>query len=164
MKKLLLSIILIISLSLQAQDKDYITSLNSLNKVEALNIATQFTSVGGTKWEFMFEKENKKSYSVFFVKSNLSQERKELLKSEKRVCETGECCSVIFRKKKDNTYKFDYVLLEYKELFPIWKKYFSKDADPDILPNDYLMQEYKDGYTIYKFKPEQLPYWSIDKF
>jgi hypothetical protein len=163
MKKLLLIATLLFTFILQAQDREYIAKLNSLDKNSAVAIAQEYVSAGSSQWEPLYEKENDKSFSVYFINASLSPERKAMLKSEQRQCESGECCSVRFTK-YNGLYKFDYVLMQYKDLFPIWKKYFSANATPEDLPDNLKMQEYKEGYTVYKFKPEEPPYWSIDKF
>lgn len=163
MKKLLLLTALLLTFATQAQDKEYITKLNNLDKASAQSVADEYVLTSTNKWEPMYVKDNEKSFTVYYVNSAVNIDRKKMLVSEMRECESGECCSVRFVK-NNGVYKFDYILMEYEELFPIWKKYFNKDAVSTTLPNDLKSQEYKDGYLIYKFKPEQGPYWSIDKF
>ncbi|RWX00933.1 hypothetical protein [Flavobacterium cerinum] len=174
MKKLLLTALLFTTL-LQAQDKAFIDGLSKMDFDQAKSFANEIVASSRTKWVPLYDKENDKSAAIWFVDASLSPERIDKIKSGKSVCETGECLKVAFTAfyegenknlevKGTKKYKFNSVVMKYLDIFPVWQKYFQPTADVSSLPDNYKLQDYKQGNTLYKFKQENTPYWSLTKF
>ncbi|GGB82870.1 hypothetical protein GCM10007424_23620 [Flavobacterium suaedae] len=155
MKKLLLFALLIISLSLQAQNKGYITGLKKLTLQETSEIASEIASYSNMKLRLYEVKETPaiQTLSYKYVPAELTDEQVSHYKYSAEQAKSFIIVDFSFYMDGENKdlgnigakqYRLNEVKAKYKVVFTYWKKYFRPDAELVTTINSYKHQRFKD--------------------
>ena len=147
MKKFLVAIAFSIATFANGQDFQFIDQIKALpNQEKAIEIATEMASTSTSKLRLYKAKASEKSnmLEVVFVPSEISDQAIESYNVSDS--DKTKFLTVIFAIDKGSS--LNYRLLElqtnYKNMFPIWKRYFKSDANEQITLSDYKSQHLKD--------------------
>lgn len=101
MKKLLFSILALLSITVNAQDYSTINKMQSTNLTEAKALTNQLANLGSTKFELYKEKDSPEYYIMVYLPTGLSADQKE----EMRVNHYDGGIVFRFSKNDNQTYK-----------------------------------------------------------
>jgi len=166
MRRLLLLLALLICFLCQAQDYDYIKTLNSLDKTAAKAFGDKLVAGANTKWIYLYEKANDKSIAEWYIDASVPAATVELIKAGKELTKPGQCLVVRFSQ-MGQSYRFTEVTGKYEDLLPAWQSIFKPDATTENVPTTYNMRELKQKETgiSYKFtKNDNSNYWTLQNW
>lgn len=164
MKRLLALFTLLVGLFCQAQDYDYIKTLNSLDKTAAKAFSDKVAAGSATKWVFLYEKSREKGLSEWYIDASLPVETIELIRQGKELFKPGQCMVVRFEL-LDSAYRFTEVTAKQNDLFRTWQAIFQPAATAENITQSYKMREIKQNETgiNYKFTEDE-GYWTLQNW
>lgn len=175
MRKILLVVLLLISISSFAQD---IAKYRSMSKEEIVQFSNQIGDIIRNEWQFYKEKEFKDNVKLTYIPTGTSVEMLNKIKNVGLDSSGVDYFDVnynIVYEGRDldleikgvRKYQFLSVNLKFKDAFVVWQKYFNNEATIEDVRNykNHTRKIKKENiHWLYKFNKSESPYWTILKF
>lgn len=177
MKKLILLFSLLATLTINAQDVEYMRKIRNLDENGVIETAKEISALTRGDFVLVDTKEYEKGYLVRFVKEGVSYDKN----TGTYGLSLDDYFDVVYEKFYEGQnkaleiegikkFRFSVVVYNYLDLFPYWQKYFAPSATTEttIKSIDLQRSEYKNDGNHWLYKFQEIAYgdkrWRLNKF